>query len=51
MIKPKKNAYFAHDAAYSDSKNITKRTIADKILRDKAFNILKIQNMMGVKED
>ena len=34
-------ACFAHDAAYSDSKNVTKRTIADKILRDKAFNIAK----------
>ena len=34
-------ACFAHDAAYSDSKNITKRTIPDKILRDKAFNIAK----------
>ena len=34
-------ACFAHDAAYSDSKNLTKRTIADKILRDKAFNITK----------
>ena len=34
-------ACFAHDAAYSDSKNITKRTVADKILRDKAFNIAK----------
>ena len=32
-------ACFARDAAYSDSKNITKRTIADKVLRDKAFNI------------
>ena len=32
-------ACFAHDAAYSDSKNVTKRTIVDKILRDKAFNI------------
>ena len=32
-------ACFAHDVAYSDSKNLTKRTIADKILRDKAFNI------------
>ena len=32
---------FAHDAAYSDSKNLTKRTIADKILRDKAFDIAK----------
>ena len=44
-------ACFAHDAAYSDSKNITKRTIADKILRDKAFNIAKDTNMMGIKED
>ena len=36
-------ACFAHDPAYSDSKNLTKRTIADKILRDKAFNIAKDQ--------
>ena len=34
-------ACFAHHAAYSDSENLTKRTIADKILRDKAFNIAK----------
>ena len=34
-------ACFAHDGAHSDSKNLTKRTIADKILRDKAFNIAK----------
>ena len=34
-------ACFANDATYSDSKNVTKRTIADKILRDKAFNIAK----------
>ena len=34
-------ACFAHDAAYSDSKNLTKTTIADKILKDKAFNIAK----------
>ena len=32
---------FAHDAAYSDSKDLTKRTVADKILRNKAFNIAK----------
>ena len=30
-------ACFAHDAAYSDSKDFTKRTAADKILRDKAY--------------
>ena len=40
-------ACFAHDAAYSDSKNLTKRTIADKILRDKAFNIAKDQKYDG----
>ena len=34
-------AGFAHDAAYSDSKDLTKRTVADKILRNKAFNIAK----------
>ena len=33
--------YFAHDAAYSDSKDFTKRTVADKILRNRAFNIAK----------
>ena len=31
----------AHDAAYSDSKDLTKRTVADKILRNRAFNIAK----------
>ena len=34
-------ACFAHDAAYSDSKDLTKRTAAEKVLRDKAFNIAK----------
>ena len=34
-------ACFAHDAAYSDSKDLTKRTVADKILRDKAVNVAK----------
>ena len=34
-------ACFAHDATYSDSKDLTKRTIADKILKNKAFNIAK----------
>ena len=40
-------ACFAHDAAYSDSKDLTKRTIADKILRDKAFNIAKDKKYDG----
>ena len=34
-------ACFAHDAAYSDNKDLTKRTVADKILRNRAFNIAK----------
>ena len=34
-------ACFAHDAAYSDSKDLTKRTVADKVLKNKAFNIAK----------
>ena len=34
-------ACFAHDAAYSDSKDLTKKTVADKILKNKAFNIAK----------
>ena len=31
----------ADDATYSDNKDLTKRTVAVKILRDKAFNIAK----------
>ena len=34
-------ACFTHDAAYSDSKDLTKRTAADKILKNRAFNIAK----------
>ena len=40
-------ACFAHDAAYSDSKDLTKRTVADKILRNRAFNIAKDQKYDG----
>ena len=32
-------ACFQHDAAYSGSRNLIKRTAADKILREKAFEI------------
>ena len=32
---------FVHDAAYSDSKDLTKRTVADKIKKNKAFDIAK----------
>ena len=34
-------ACFTHDATYSDSKDLTKRTAADKVLRNRAFNIAK----------
>ena len=34
-------ACFVHDAAYSDSKDLTKRTVADKILKNRAFDIAK----------
>ena len=42
---------FLHDAAYSDSKDLTKRTVADKIFLKKHLILLRIQNMMGIKED
>ena len=40
-------ACFAHNAAYSDSKDLTKRTVADKILTNKAFNIAKNKKYDG----
>ena len=40
-------ACFTHRAAYSDSKDLTKRTAADKILRNRAFNIAKDQKYDG----
>ena len=33
-------ACFQHDAAYGDFKNLARRNAADKVLRDKAFNIV-----------
>ena len=32
-------ACFGHNAAYSDSKYLAKRTISDKILKDRAYEI------------
>ena len=34
-------ACFQHDMAYRDFKDLAKRIAADKVLRDKAFNIAK----------
>ena len=43
---------FIHDAAYSESKDLTKRTVPDKILKNKAFDIAKDPKyMMDIKED
>ena len=35
---------FAHDGAYSDNKNSAKRTISDKILKGRAYEIARIRN-------
>ena len=41
-------ACFVHDAAYySDSKDLTKRTVANKILKNKAFDTAKDQKYHG----
>ena len=34
-------ACFRHDIAYGDFKDIARRTVSDKVLGDKAFNIAK----------
>ena len=44
-------ACFQHDMAYGDFKDLTKRTAADKVLRDKALNIAKDPKYDGIKED
>ena len=40
-------ACFAHDAVYSDSKDLIKRTVADQILKNRAFNIAKDKKYDG----
>ena len=42
-------ACFAHDAAYSYNKDLTTRTAADKVLRDKAFKIASNPDYNGYK--
>ena len=44
-------ACFAHDAAYSYSKDLTKRPVADKILRNRAFNIAKDKKYDGYQRE
>ena len=40
-------ACFAHNAAYSDSKDLAKRTIPNKILKDRAYEIAKNRKYEG----
>ena len=40
-------ACFQHDMAYGDFKDLARRTASDKVLRDKAFNIVKIPKYDG----
>ena len=42
-------ACFAHDAACSDSKDLAKRTISDKILKDRAYEAPKKRRYDGYK--
>ena len=44
-------ACFIHDPAYSDSKDLTKRTVADKILKNKAFDIAKDPKYHGYQRE
>ena len=43
-------AFFQHDMAYRDFKDLARRTAADKVLRDKAFNIAKNPEYDGYQE-
>ena len=44
-------ACFQHDMAYGDFKYLAKRTIADKVWRDKAFKIASNQKYDGYQRD
>ena len=40
-------AWFAHNAVYTDSKDLAKKTISDKILKDRAYEIARKCNYDG----
>ena len=44
-------ACFQHDMAYGDFKDLKRRTVSDKILRDKAFNIAKNPKYDGYQRE
>ena len=39
-------ACFQHDMAYGDFKDLARRTVFDKVLRDKSFNIAKVLQLL-----
>ena len=41
---------FPHDAAYSDSNDLAKKTISDKILKDKDYEIARNRKYDNIKE-
>ena len=43
-------ACFQDDMVYGDFKDLNRRTFADKVLRDKAYNIAKNPKYMSIKE-
>ena len=43
-------ACFQHDMAYEDFKDLTRRTVSDKISHDKAFNIAKNSKYDGYQQ-
>ena len=43
-------AYFQHDIAYGDFKDLPRRAASNKVLRIKHLMLLKLQNMMDIKE-
>ena len=43
-------ACFQHDMAYGDFKDLAKRTMADKVLQDKAFKIASDQKCDGYQK-
>ena len=44
-------ACFPHDAVYSDSKNVAKRTISDKVFKDRAHGIDRNPNNDGYQRE
>ena len=44
-------ACFQYDMSYGNFNDLARRTASDKVLREKQLILLKIQNVMDIKED